>query len=147
MSSSAAFGIPGLVQKMTTCENMRRIEVSGARVCKLVLGGIVHYGNDNERNQSVPHPNLLPQGEGTAGGQFSTIRPRGDANSASRRTRNRSLNPNTRTPKAGRALLPLPRGEGWGEGQTSAFATLALGELDAANALQTGSRRYSPDPD
>jgi hypothetical protein len=112
----------------------------------------VHHGNDHKRNRSVPHPNHCldrasparlrlrsPQGEGTAGGQFSTIRPRGDANSASRRTSNRSLNPMTHEqPKPGRALLPLPRGEGWGEGQTSTLPPLASRKSDAERVSSKG---------
>src|SRR5678815_3911123 len=35
MSSSAAFGSPGLVQKMTTCENMGALKWKAAWKCKL----------------------------------------------------------------------------------------------------------------
>ena len=115
-----------------------------------------------EKNQSVPHPDLLPEGEGTAGGQFLdkpialrcrfrlplyeksvcgelvcrwTIFDKPIALGCRFRLlsfeKSVSESHDSRTTKNRRALLPLPRGEGWGEGQTGTFChSGADGELD-----------------
>ena len=79
------------------------------------------------RYQSVPHPNPLPRGEGTAIDRIEVALTVRVSDSTFCSSSARTLTPMTLGPtRNGRKLFPLPGGEGQGEGQTTWAASHGL---------------------